>query len=233
MSSSLATARSTIRLAASISFEADEVIAATGFVTPLLDLADLGVATFGQSRLPAQTPFWESATVPGIYFAGTITQGSGGLKKHGIPSNSGAVHGARYNARILARRIAEEHFGVATERPRLARGDVLSFCLDELAEAPELWHQRGYLARVITVSPEEGVLDEGIVPLTTFLDGTGPDGLALTIEADGTGASYPALYARRSGAIEERLLPSHPLLDFRTAEHRAELSSILEGIGIR
>jgi thioredoxin reductase len=219
--------------ATSISFEADEVIAATGFVTPLLDLADLGVATFGQSRLPAQTPFWESATVPGIYFAGTITQGSGGLKKHGIPSNSGAVHGARYNARILARRIAAEHFGVTPERPRLARGDVLSFCLDELAEAPELWHQRGYLARVITVSPEEGVLDEGIVPLTTFLDGTGPDGLALTIEADGTGASYPALYARRSGAIEERLLPSHPLLDFRTSEHRAELSSILEGIGIR
>ncbi len=216
-----------------ITFEADAVIAATGFVTPLLDLPDLGVATFGQSRLPAQTAYWESATVPGIYFAGTITQGSGGLKKHGIPANSGAVHGARYNARILARRIAEEHFGISPERPTLAPGDVLGFALDELAEAPELWHQRAYLARSILVSPEAGIVDDGIVPLTTFLDGGGPDGLALTIEADGTGASYPAIYVRRRGAIEERLLPSHPLLDFRTAEHRAELVGILDGLGIR
>jgi hypothetical protein len=44
-------------------------------VTPLLDLPDLGVTTFGQSRLPAQTPYWESARVPGIFFAGTIGQG--------------------------------------------------------------------------------------------------------------------------------------------------------------
>jgi len=54
--------------------EADEVIAATGFTCPLLDLPDLGVATFGASRLPVVTPFWESTTVPGIYFAGTISQ---------------------------------------------------------------------------------------------------------------------------------------------------------------
>ena len=64
---------------AELILEADDVIAATGFVTPLLDLPNLGVATFGQSRLPAQTPFWESATLPGIFFAGTITQGSAGL----------------------------------------------------------------------------------------------------------------------------------------------------------
>ena len=47
----------------------DDVIAATGFTAPLLDLPDLGVATYGQSRLPAQTPYWESATVPGVDLA--------------------------------------------------------------------------------------------------------------------------------------------------------------------
>jgi thioredoxin reductase len=83
-----------------MSVEADEVIAATGFTCPLRDLPTLGVATFGQSKLPAQTEFWESATVPGIFFAGTITQGAAGLKKHGIPPNSGALHGYRYNARV-------------------------------------------------------------------------------------------------------------------------------------
>ena len=72
-----------------LAIEADEVISATGFVTPLLDLPALGVTTFGQARLPAQTPYWESATVPGIFFAGTIGQGSAGLKKHGMPANSG------------------------------------------------------------------------------------------------------------------------------------------------
>src|SRR5204863_3182210 len=92
--------------------EADEVIAATGFTCPLRDLPALGVATFGQSKLPAQTEFWESATVPGIHFAGTITQGSAGMRKHGIPSNSGAVQGHRYNARVLARHLAETRFGM-------------------------------------------------------------------------------------------------------------------------
>ena len=73
--------------------DVDDVIAATGFRSPLQDLPDLGVATFFQGgRLPAQTPYWESPTVPGIYFAGSTSQGSVGLKKYGFPSNSAAVH---------------------------------------------------------------------------------------------------------------------------------------------
>ena len=59
------------------------------------------------------TPYWESASVPGLYFGGTLSQAAGGLKKHGLPANSGAVHGARYNARVLARRIAETRFDSA------------------------------------------------------------------------------------------------------------------------
>src|SRR5436190_12913941 len=94
-------------------FDVDEVIAATGFRTPLRDLPDLGVATFFQGgRLPAQTPYWESPSVPGVYFAGSVTQGSLGMKKYGIPSNSSAVHGFRYNARVLAGWLARMHFGV-------------------------------------------------------------------------------------------------------------------------
>src|SRR4029079_12174162 len=100
-----------------LAIEAGEGISAKGFVTPLLDLPDLGVTTFGQSRLPAQTAYWESSAVPGIFFAGTIGQGSAGLKKHGMPANSGAVHGARYNARVLATHVARTVFGQAVDRP--------------------------------------------------------------------------------------------------------------------
>jgi thioredoxin reductase len=215
-----------------VSLEVDEAIAATGFVAPLRDLPALGVATFGSSRLPAQTPFWESATVPGIYFAGTIGQGAAGLKKHGMPANSGAVQGARYNARLLAEHLAEKHFGVARERPPLAVAAVLPFLIDEITLAPELWHQRAYLARVVAVDPEHGIVDEGIEPLAHFLDSGGPDAIAATIEADAEGNVYPVLYTRRAGRTAEHVMPGHPLHDFGTDEHRRMLASVLADMGL-
>jgi thioredoxin reductase len=216
--------------ASDLAIEVDDIIAATGFQTPLLDLPELGVATFGQSRIPAQTPFWESASVPGVYFAGTITQGSTGLKKHGLPANSGAVHGARYNARVLSRHIARTKFGWTPERPAIAARDLADFVLDVCSTSPELYHQRAYLAQTISVDPAEGIRDEGIVPLTSWLDGSGGDGLALTIEADGTGLIYPVIYVRREGATDEVALDPHPLLDFRTEDHRRRIEDVVERV---
>ena len=215
-----------------LAIEADEVISATGFVTPLLDLPDLGVTTFGQSRLPAQTPYWESASVPGIFFAGTIGQGAAGLKKHGMPANSGAVQGARYNARVLARHVARAVFGAEPERPVIAADDLTDRIQTELAMAPELWHQRAYLARVISVDPSAGARDEGIVPLAAFVDGVGDDGagdaLAVTLEADGTGSLYPVLYLRRGGRIDERPIDPDPLLRFDTADVRRRVAETVD-----
>ena len=212
--------------------EVDEVIAATGFVTPLRDLPALGVATFGHSRLPAQTPWWESATVPGIFFAGTIGQGASGLKKHGIPSNSGAVHGHRYNGRLLAGEIARRHFGWLAKRPTVASARVVDHLLASIEESPELWHQKAYLARVVSLSSEDGPRDEGTQPLSVFLDSaTGPDAAAMTLEADGSGAIYPVVYVRRSGSVTEVPLEPHPLLDFATPDHRARLADALTVVG--
>jgi thioredoxin reductase len=210
-----------------MSVEADEVIAATGFTCPLRDLPDLGVATFGQAKLPAQTEFWESVTVPGIFFAGTITQGAAGLKKHGIPANSGALHGYRYNARVLVRELAERHFGVTLERPLLDLGDLRDYLLAEATRAPELWHQKAYLASVVSLDPDQGVRDEGILPLTRFLDSGGPDAVAVTVESDG-GSIYPVVYVRRGGKQEEHALEADPLRDFESLLHRRALGKILE-----
>jgi thioredoxin reductase len=211
--------------------EVDEVISATGFVCPLLDLPELGVSTFGQSRLPAQTPYWESATVPGIFFAGTIGQGSAGLKKHGMPANSGAVHGARYNARVLARHIARQ-LGGAVDAPTPIAGDLGDAIVDILATAPGLWHQRAYLARVIGLDPATGPADVGLVPLAAFVDGAGDDGsgeaLAVTLEADGTGAIYPVLYLRRGGRIEERPIEPDALLRYDTPLVRERVGAVVE-----
>jgi thioredoxin reductase len=213
-------------------FVADDVIAATGFTCPLRDLPDIGVATFGQSRLPAQTPFWRSVSVDSIYFAGTIMQGSQGLRKHGIPSNSGAVQGYRYNARVLARHIAEQRFGMTHPRPALKATDVVPFLLAEASRGPELWHQRSYLARVVSVDPSAGIGDEGIQPLAYFVDDEkGPDAIAITLEANGRDDPYPTVYVRRRGqTLRERQLPPDPLLEFEGPAYRRELAAALEPI---
>jgi thioredoxin reductase len=208
-------------------FEVDEVIAATGFVCPLVDLPDLGVTTVGASRLPTQTAWWESTTVPGIHFAGTIGQGAKGLQRHGMPSNSGAVHGARYNARLLAARVATTRFGVELPRPALDPAGLVGFIASELTEAPELWHQRGYLARVVTVDPVLGPVDDGVQPLSHVLDAGGPDALAITLEADGSGAIYPVLYTRRGGAITERIVEPDALLRYDGPDSRRAIADVV------
>lgn len=213
-----------------MSVEADEVIAATGFTCPLLDLPDLGLTTFGRAKLPAVTPMWESVSMPGIYFAGTISQAARGLRKHGIPANSGAVQGHRYNGIILARHIAETHFGAHTPRPAVPEADVLGYLLREATCAPELWHQKAYLARVVSVSTDDGIRDEGILPLVHALDALDRDVIAMTVEADGAGGIYPVMYTQHAGRTEEHALPGHPLLDFATADHRAAAAAAMASV---
>lgn len=211
-------------------FEVDDVIAATGFTAPLGDLPDLGVATVAQGRLPVQTTFWESSTVPGIFFAGSATQAQGGMKKYGIGPNSAAVHGFRYNAGVLARHLAETRFGMESPRPTLEQQDVVPFLLHEAAEAGELWNQKSFLARAVTFDPDRGIVDEGVVPLAHFVDATGPDAAAVTVEADETGDIRPAVYLRKRGRVKDHSLSSNPFREFETDDHRAELESLMAGL---
>ncbi|HEX5149308.1 MAG TPA: NAD(P)-binding domain-containing protein, partial [Candidatus Limnocylindrales bacterium] len=217
---------------ADLVIEVDDAIAATGFVTPLVDLPALGVATFGASQLPAQTPWWESASVSGIFFAGTIGQGSKGLRKHGIPANSGAVHGARYNARVLAGYLARTRFGVEPDRPLIAPDAVATFLATELAESPELFHQRGYLARVLTADGSGGLRDDGVQPLAHVLDSDGPDSIVASLEADGTGAIYPVIYSRIGGKVVERVIDPDPLLRYDTSDTRLAISDLAGRVAV-
>ena len=210
--------------------DVDHVIAATGFEVPMLDLRALGVVTILQDRLPAQTPFWESASVPGVYFAGTASQGATELRKHGIPSSSAAVHGFRYNAIVLARHIAEKHLGAALGRPQVRREDVVDYLLSEATEAPELWSQRSYLARALEFDPDRGPVDSGILPLAHFVDSGGPDAVAIAVESDAEGRTYPAVYVRRRGDVEEFLLPPSESHDYRTPEHRSLINDGLRDL---
>jgi thioredoxin reductase len=210
-----------------LELETDEVIAATGFRAPVRDLPDIGVAMVNDDRMPAQTPYFESISVPGIYFAGNVTQASPGLRKHGATSTSGSVNGFRYNARVLAHYIAEKHFGLGRERRRLHDDEVLPYLLAELAHAPELWTQKGYLARVVGVDGADGCRDEGIVPLADFLDRDGGDACAVAVEYDADGTIIPVVYIRGGGRLVESSLAPHPLHTFDTDEHRRQLAACL------
>jgi thioredoxin reductase len=210
-----------------VTIDVDDAVAATGFEVPLQDLRALGIATIMQDRLPAQSPFWESVSVPGIYFAGTVSQGATELLKHGIPSSSAAVHGFRYNARILARHVAEKHFGVEAERRPIPTDGVVDHLLSEATEAPELWNQRGYLGHVIELDPARGVLDAGILPLAHFVDAGGPDAAAISVETAADGEIHPVLYVRSRTRVDETVLPSSQMHDYRGDEHRRLVSDRL------
>jgi len=213
-----------------IAVDADEVIAATGFTCPLQDLQSIGVDVFGRSELPAMTNYWESATVPGIYFAGTIGQGVSGMKKYGLPANSGAVHGARYNARTMVYHVAKQHFGVDVPQPSVLPNSLVDLLLAEATHAPELWNQKSYLARAFSLDPAQGIRDSGVVPLAQFVDEEGAAGVAIAVETDDTGDIHPAVYVRRENKpAVETLLSSQAMHDFRTADNRAQLSEILRG----
>ena len=206
-----------------LEFAVDEVIAATGFQTPLGDLPQLGLVTVADGRIPALTAFWESVSLPGVYFAGNASQGARGLVKRGAGASSTAVNGFRYNARVLAEHLAQA-LGVWS-RPKAAVVDGVAFLLRELSTAPELWVQKGYLCRVVTRNGE-GFVDDGVLPLAYFLDGT-DDAVAASVEVEESGAIMPMIYVRERGEIREHAFESHPLHDYESDTYRRELAPLL------
>ncbi|HEY3249072.1 MAG TPA: NAD(P)-binding domain-containing protein [bacterium] len=211
-------------------FETDIVLAATGWTTPLGDLRNLGLATFSQDRIPALTPFWESTSVPGMFFAGAPMQGSVGLRKHGVPANSGGLGGYRHNARVLATYLARTRFGLEVPTSVMRAPDIVPYLLAEASTAAELWNQRSYLARVVSVDRREGIRDEGILPLQFFVDSTGPDAVAIVQETDQTGDHHPAVYIRRNNQVTEHVLEGDPLLNYQSSRHAAQLTALLDGL---
>jgi thioredoxin reductase len=211
------------------SFEVDDVIAMTGFSVPLRDLPNIGVATFSMGRLPRMTHYWESMTVPGVFFAGTITQGAIGLRKHGGTGNSAAVGGFRHNARVLAEHLAGQ-FGVSLPTRTLQPDEVVPFLLSEVTCAPELLNQKAYLARILTIDRNAGIMDAGIRPLAAFVDESGPDAAAMAVETGEDGRHLPVVYVRHNGEISEHHLPPDPLLNFEGPQHRRALEDVLASV---
>lgn len=127
----------------------DRVIRCTGFrfdasifdaaCAPALAVAD---------RFPSMTCEWESANQPNLYFAGTIMQGRNYRK-----SNTGFIHGFRYNVRLLDRILAEKNHGERWPAERIAAEPAAmgERVLERVNGGSDLWQQQGFLADLLVV----------------------------------------------------------------------------------
>lgn len=211
-------------------FEVDDVVGATGFRMPPNDLEGVGVTTFGHQRLPVLTPFWESATAPGVFFAGSASMGAPGLRKHGRASNSGVVNGFRHNARVLAAHIASTRFGRELPRQEIRRAALPAHLLQLACRDGALWNQQAYLSRVVEVPSRGTAVDAGLQPLTHFLDSSTSPALAVTIETDPGGAIRPVAYVRRRKGCTEHALEAGPLLELDTPTNRRTLRALVRDL---
>ena len=145
-------------------------------------------------------------------------------KKYGIPANSGAVHGAPLQR--PADGPATSPSGISAAAWPRAGGRpgrrVVDYLLDEATNAPELWHQKSYLARAPARDADGAIRDEGIVSLADFVDGADRTGSRSPSRPTTAATSIPpSTSAGAGGSTRTPCSTASPLHDFRTAEHRA------------
>ena len=143
----------------------DRVLACTGFAFDASIFDDTCRPELViRDRFPAQTDAWESVNVPGLYFAGTLSQ-ERDFKK----STSGFIHGFRYAVRAL-HKILELRYG-DTPWPFAkldgAPAAITEAIIARVNRSSALWQQFGFLADVVTVAgPDARYHDE--VPVGYF-----------------------------------------------------------------
>ena len=128
----------------------DRVLACTGFRfdADIFDESCRPELTI-KDRFPAQIDEWESPNVPGLFFAGTISQVRD-FKK----STSGFIHGFRYAVRALFKILELRYAGVAwpahdvPATPEAITGAII----ERVNRTSALWQQFGFLADVVTVA---------------------------------------------------------------------------------
>lgn len=132
----------------------DRVIFCTGFrFDDSLFADDCRPELTINDRFPLQTCEWESTNVPGLYFAGTLTQ-MRNFKK----TTSGFIHGFRYNTRALFRILEKKHHGQelpGREVEPTAEGLMLA-AMERINRSSALWQQHGFLHDVIVLPTDGG-----------------------------------------------------------------------------
>jgi thioredoxin reductase len=127
----------------------DHVILCTGFKLDgsLFDESCRPAMT-PDNRFPVQTSSWESANVPGMFFAGTLMQ-QRDRKKY----MSAFIHGFRYNIRSLSRILLSRYHGVPLPEAQVAgsASEMGGALLAQMNRSSALWQQPGFLADALVL----------------------------------------------------------------------------------
>ncbi|MCP2163531.1 NAD(P)-binding domain-containing protein [Goodfellowiella coeruleoviolacea] len=160
----------------------DRVIACTGFRFDASIFADTARPELViKDRFPAQTPEWESTTVPDLYFAGTLMQ-QRDFKK----GTSGFIHGFRYSVRALHHVLEKKYHGVDWPSRTIARDPaaLADAVLARVNRTSALWQQFGVLGDVVTVDRDGAAYREELpvdyVPASDY--GKAEDHFVITLE---------------------------------------------------
>ncbi|GAA1644134.1 NAD(P)-binding domain-containing protein [Actinoplanes couchii] len=128
----------------------DRIILATGFrfdasVFDASARPELAI----NGRFPALSPAFESVNVPGLYFAGTLSQ-QRDFKK----STNGFIHGFRYGVRALYRILRSRHHDIPwPSTPVDATPEAITDAIiARINVTSALWQQFAVLADVVTVA---------------------------------------------------------------------------------
>ncbi|MEO3770164.1 NAD(P)-binding domain-containing protein [Micromonospora sp. B9E7] len=157
--------------------EYDRVILCTGFRFDASIFAESARPELViNDRFPAQTPAFESVNVPGLYFAGTLSQ-QRDFKK----STNGFIHGFRYATRALHHILRERHHGQPWPSRQIALTPeaIADSIIARINVTSALWQQFSVLGDVITVEGEAACYREE-VPVAYLRDAE-PDVFAFLV----------------------------------------------------
>ncbi|EMI40457.1 NAD(P)-binding domain-containing protein [Rhodopirellula sp. SWK7] len=106
-----------------------------------------------EDRLPAMTSGWESTNLPGVFYAGTITQ-IRDLKK----TMSSVLHGFRFNTAALFNLLAERYMDVPwpADSFESTPENIADKITAQVSSAAGLMHQPGFLGDCLVVDDETG-----------------------------------------------------------------------------
>jgi thioredoxin reductase len=142
----------------------DRVITCTGFrMDASIFAADCRPELTINDRFPALTAEWESVNVPGLYFAGTLTQ-SRDFKKY----TSAFIHGFRYGIRALVHMLDQKYHGIEWPHRTVPAGELADAVLARINRTSALFQQFGFLCDVFT--PDGRYYEEMPLDYVPFAD---------------------------------------------------------------
>lgn len=189
----------------------DRIVRCTGFRFDG-SIFDPSPETVLDGRLPAITPYWESTSHSGVFFAGTLMQARD-FKR----ASSAFIDGFRYNIRTLHHHLMERYEGRPFPRRSVTHAprELAGLVLERASRSSGLWTQFGYLCDLLVVHGDDRVDWYEEMPLESVREGhLGDEAHYYTLTLEwGTWTGDPMAIERHPSAAQaHRSVFLHPVV---------------------